>query len=94
MLRLIRSKGVVVILLTQGVEDYKQKNFDFSSQIKIPICLNIRNKDYNLIEHFLGTPKTKFSMEKAIQNLEQGKGIINLKEPLLLTPSQFWKTVS
>ncbi|TCZ74062.1 DndE family protein [Flaviaesturariibacter aridisoli] len=94
MLRLIRSKGVVVILLTQGVEDYKQKNFDFSSQIKIPVCLNIRNKDYGLIEHFLGTPKTKSSLEKAIQNLEQGKGLINIKEPLLLEPSQFWRTIS
>ena len=94
MLRVLRSKGVVIILLTQGVEDYKQKNFDFASQIKIPICLNIRNKDYNLIEHFLGTPKTKPSLEKAIHGLDQGKGIINLSEPMILSPSQFWKSIN
>ncbi len=93
-LRLISSKGVSVILLSQGVEDYKHKDFDFVSQIKIPICLNINNKDYGLIESFVGTPKSKPKLQIAINNLVPKKGIINFSENNLITIKQFWQTIS
>jgi DNA sulfur modification protein DndE len=93
-LRVLRSKGVVIIMLTQGVEDYKTKNFDFSSQIKIPICLNINNKDYKLIESFVGTPRSKQKLLEAIGKLEPQKGIINIIEPQVVKINQFWKTLS
>jgi DNA sulfur modification protein DndE len=93
-LRVLRSKGVVVILLTQGVEDYKTKNFDFSSQIKISVCLNINNKDYKLIESFVGTPRSKQKLQEAIGKLEPQKGIINIIEPQVIKINQFWKTIS
>ena len=66
-------------MLSQGAEDYKTKNFDFVSQVKIPICLNINNKDYKVIEHFIGTPKSTFQLQEAIDELAPGKGIINIK---------------
>lgn len=93
-LRVLRSKGVVVIMLTQGVEDYKTKNFDFSSQIKIPVCLNINNKDYKLIESFVGTPRSKQKLQEAIGKLEPQKGITNIIEPQVIKINQFWKTIS
>lgn len=93
-LRVLRSKGVVVIMLTQGVEDYKTKNFDFSSQIKIPICLNINNKDYKLIESFVGTPRSKQKLQEVISKLEPQKGITNIKEPQIIKINQFWRTIS
>jgi DNA sulfur modification protein DndE len=89
----LRSKGVVVIMLTQGVEDYRRSNFDFSSQVKIPICLNIQNKDYGLIESFLGTPSAKAKLQKAIGQLQAQKAIINIPEPQVITVNQFWRTV-
>lgn len=92
MLRLLRSKGVVIIMLSQGAEDYKTKNFDFVSQVKIPICLNINNKDYKVIEHFLGTPKSTFQLQEAIDELAPGKGIINIKEPMCFKLAQWWQT--
>jgi DNA sulfur modification protein DndE len=92
-LRVLRSKGVVTIMLTQGVEDYKTKNFDFSSQIKIPICLNINNKDYKLIESFVGTPKSRQRLQETINKLEQQKAIINIREPQIIEINQFWKTL-
>jgi len=92
MLRVLRSKGVVVVMLSQGAEDYRQKDFDFSSQVKIPICLNVKNKDYKLIEPFVGTPSSKYKLEQAIENLDNGYGIINLKEPQKIEINQFWKT--
>jgi DNA sulfur modification protein DndE len=91
-LRVLRSKGVVVIMLTQGVEDYKTKNFDFASQIKIPICLNINNKDYKLIEAFVGTPKSKQKLQESIRKLESQKAIINITEPQVIKINQFWQT--
>lgn len=48
--RLLRSKGVIVVMLSQGVEDYKTKEFDFASQVKLPICLNVQNKDPTFFE--------------------------------------------
>ncbi|MDE0843506.1 MAG: hypothetical protein OSA85_05520, partial [Psychrobacter pacificensis] len=92
MLRLLRSKGVVIVMLSQGAEDYKTKNFDFVSQVKIPICLNIQNKDYRTIEHFLGTPKSSMQMQEAIDKLAPGKGIINLNEPTFFKLTQWWQT--
>jgi len=93
-LRVLRSKGVVVIMLTQGVEDYKTKNFDFASQIKIPICLNINNKDYKMIEAFVGTPKSKQKLQEAIGKLESPKAIINISEPQVISINQFYKTIA
>jgi DNA sulfur modification protein DndE len=96
-LRLISSKGVAVVLLSQGVEDYKHKDFDFVSQIKIPICLNINNKDYNLIQSFIGTPKSKPKLQDAINKLipsnDYKKGLINFNEPVIINVKQFWQTI-
>lgn len=92
-LRVLRSKGVVIIMLTQGVEDYKTKNFDFASQIKIPLCLNINNKDYKLIEAFVGTPRSKQKLQEVIGKLEPQKAIINIVEPQIIKVNQFWQTL-
>jgi len=93
-LRVLRSKGVVIIMLTQGVEDYKTKNFDFASQIKIPLCLNINNKDYKLIESFVGTPRSKQKLQEIIGKLEPQKAIINIIEPQIIKINQFWQTLN
>jgi DNA sulfur modification protein DndE len=93
-LRVLRSKGVVIIMLTQGVEDYKTKNFDFASQVKIPICLNINNKDYKLIESFVGTPRSKQKLQEAIGKLDSQKAVINIIEPQVIKINQFWQTIA
>ncbi len=94
LLRMVRSKGVIVVMLSQGAEDYRQKDFDFSSQVKIPICLNVKNKDYKIMEHFLGTPSSKYKLEQAIDKLQSGFGVINLKEAKKFEIRQFWKTIN
>ncbi len=102
LLRLLRSKGVIIVMLSQGVEDYKTKDFDFASQVKLPICLNIQNKDYKAISNFVGTPSSKFKLENEIKKLGsnsvdiQGNpiqfGLINIKEPIAIELRQWWKT--
>ena len=93
LLRLLRSKGVIIVMLSQGVEDYRTKDFDFASQVKLPICLNIQNKDYKMITSFLGTPSSKYKLETEIKKLESGKGLLNLNEPKIIELRQFWKTI-
>lgn len=92
LLRLLRSKGVIIVMLSQGVEDYKTKDFDFASQVKLPICLNVQNKDYKAISNFVGTPSSKYKLETEIQKLDSGKGLINIGEPRILELKQWWKT--
>jgi DNA sulfur modification protein DndE len=91
LLRVIRSKGVVVIMLSQGPEDYKTKDFDFVSQVKIPICLNVNNKDAKTIKYFMGTPKSEFALKNALNKLEKGFGLINLNDPEIVKINQFWE---
>ena len=91
MLREIRSKGVSVMMISQGMEDYKQQGFDFASQVKLAILLNVQNKHINTAKYFLGTPTSEATLSRALQSLEPQKAIINLKEPQLFEISQFWK---
>jgi DNA sulfur modification protein DndE len=91
LLRVIRSKGVVVIMLSQGVEDYYKPDFDFSSQVKLPICLYIKNKNLKAVERFIGIAKNNHKMEKAIDELEKGMGLLNLSEPISVKIRQFWE---
>ncbi len=96
LLRMIRSKGVIIMLVSQGIEEYKQKDFDFSSQIKIPILLNIQNKDPKLAKSFLGTPKSEIALSNALKGLEstddgEKHGVLNLKETKLFDINMFYK---
>lgn len=93
LLRLLRSKGVIIVMLSQGVEDYRTKDFDFASQVKLPICLNVQNKDYKMLTSFLGTPSSKYKLETEINKLESGKGLLNINEPKIIKLRQFWKTI-
>jgi DNA sulfur modification protein DndE len=93
LLRLLRSKGVIIVMLSQGVEDYRTKDFDFASQVKLPICLNVQNKDYKSISAFVGTPQSKYKLETEIKKIESGKGLINLSEPKVIVLRQFWRTL-
>jgi DNA sulfur modification protein DndE len=93
LLRVIRSKGVVVIMISQGAEDYYKPDFDFASQVKIPICLFVKNKNPKQIERFVGTAKHTNKLHKSIEDLNAGKGLINLGEPQLFELRQFWKTI-
>jgi len=71
---------------------YKTKDFDFASQVKLPICLNVQNKDYKAISNFVGTPSSKYKLETEIKKLESGKGLINIGEPKTIKLRQWWKT--
>ena len=69
-----------------------RNDFDFASQVKLPICLNIQNKDYKAITNFVGTPISKYKLETEINKLESGKVLINIGEPKIIKVRQWWQT--
>jgi len=71
--------------------DYYKPDFDFASQVKLPICLYIKNKNMKAVERFVGTAKSSQKLEKALEGLEQGMGLLNLDEPTLVKVGQFWE---
>lgn len=80
-LREIRSKGVSVVLLSQGIEEYSQSNFDFSSMCEVAFLLDIKDKTTKAIEKFLGmSSKNSYVISKSMEKIEKGQAISNIKE--------------
>lgn len=80
-LREIRSKGVIVVLLSQGIEEYNQKGFDFSSLCEIAFLLEIKHKDPKMINKFLGfSEKETVKVARSMENIKKGEAISNIKE--------------
>ena len=80
-LREIRSKGVSIVLLSQGIEEYNQSNFDFSSMCEMAFLLDIKDKNTKVIEKFLGlSGKNSHTISKSMEKIEPGQAISNIKE--------------
>ena len=81
-LREIRSKGVSIMLLSQGIEEFNQPSFDFSSMCETAFLFDIKDKtNLKMMQKFLGLgdkdgQKLKTSMEK----IEKYQLVSNLKE--------------
>lgn len=94
-LRTVRSKGVSVMLLSQGIDEYDQQNFNFSSISEIAFLLKIKDLNIKKIQGFLGyTPEKATALSRELEKLEKGKVISNIKEHNSIKPfnvKQFWK---
>lgn len=81
-LREIRSKGVSVVLLSQGIEEFNQPTFDFSSMCEISFLLNVKDKNNaKAINKFLGfSEKEGVKAYRSLEKIEKGQAISNIKE--------------
>ena len=81
-LREIRSKGVSVVLLSQGIDEFNQSNFDFSSMCEMSFLLNIKDKtNTKAINKFLGfSEKDGVKAARSLEKIEKGQAISNIKE--------------
>lgn len=81
MLREIRSKGVAVVLLSQGIEEYNQKDFDFSSMCEIAFLLDIKDKNLKTMEKFMGiSGSVSQKLARSMEQIQKGQAIANIKE--------------
>jgi len=81
LLREIRSKGVSVVLLSQGIDEYNQPNFDFSSMCEIAFLLDIKDKNTKSMEKFLGmSGEGSKKIARSMEKIQTGQTISNIKE--------------
>lgn len=82
MLRKIRSKGVMIVLLSQGIEEFNQPSFDFSSMCENVFLLNIKDKiNTNLMKRFLGFGEREgIVLARSMERIQPGQAVSNLKE--------------
>lgn len=81
-LREIRSKGVSVFLLSQGIEEFNQPDIDFSSNCESAFLLDIKDKsNVRLMSKFLGIgEKDHNALIKSMGKIKKSLAITNLKE--------------
>ncbi|MBI5541387.1 MAG: DndE family protein [Bacteroidia bacterium] len=95
MLREIRSKGVAVVLLSQGIEEYNQPDFDFSTMCEIAFLLDIKDKNLKVMEKFLGlSGNNSKQIARSMEKIATGQAISNNKEfdvAKLFKVNQFWE---
>jgi DNA sulfur modification protein DndE len=81
LLREIRSKGVSVVLLSQGIDEYNQPDFDFSSMCEIAFLLDIKDKNPKSMEKFLGlSGAASNKIARSMEKIQKGQAIGNTKE--------------
>ncbi|MCY7357200.1 MAG: DndE family protein [Rudanella sp.] len=82
MLREIRSKGVMVVLLSQGIEEFNQPSFDFSSMCENAFLINIKDKtNTNQMKRFLGFGDPEgLILARSMGKIGKGQAVSNLKE--------------
>jgi DNA sulfur modification protein DndE len=81
LLREVRSKGVSVVLLSQGIDEYNQPDFDFSSMCEIAFLLDIKDKNIKSMEKFLGlSGNASNKIARSMEKIQKGQAIGNTKE--------------
>ena len=81
-LRKMRSFGVSVFLLSQGIAEYNTANFDFSQECETAFLLPINDMaNIKAINKFLGlTQKDGTTAIRNLENLNNGQAVSNIKE--------------
>ena len=95
-LREFRSKGVSTILLSQGIAEFNQPGFDFSSNCEISYLMTIKDKtNSKAINKFLGlSDKEGITSARSLEKISKGQAISNMKEfdkGKLFKIAQFWE---
>jgi DNA sulfur modification protein DndE len=81
-LREIRSKGVSVILLSQGIEEFNQPSFDFSSMCETAFLFDIKDKtNLKMMQKFMGVgDKDAMRLKSSMEKIDKYQLVSNLKE--------------
>lgn len=95
MLRKMRSYGVSIVLLSQGISEYNQGSFDFSQECGTAFLLPINDlANVRAIGKFLGLAANDTKAMRNIERLDNGLCVSNVKElpkAELFEIAQYWK---
>ena len=95
-LREIRSKGVAVVLLSQGIAEFNQPTFDFSSMCENAVLLEIKDRlNLKPMSRFLGFSEVETRLlGQSMGKIQKGQAVANVKEfkrGELFEVEQYWK---
>jgi DNA sulfur modification protein DndE len=103
MLRELRSIGIIIVLIAQETTDFVYPDFDFISQVRLPICSDVNDKSLNRMVKFIGSVNSELTLSNEIKKYskveedERGnpikKAIININYPKSIIMRQFWKSI-
>ena len=103
MLRELRSIGIIIILIAQETSDFVYPDFDFISQVRLPICADVNDKSVNRMIKFIGSVNSELTLSNEIKKYSKNevdengysikKAIININNPKAIILNQFWQTI-
>ncbi len=81
LLRQTRSKGVSIMLVSQGIKEFNQKDFDFSQLCRTAFLMSIKSPDIKSISEFLGLKDNqKNKIARSMENIKTKQAISNIEE--------------
>ncbi|MCH4821675.1 DndE family protein [Gramella lutea] len=82
LLREIRSQGVAVMLVSQGIEEFNQPEFDFSSMCQSAFLMSIKDgNNWKAISKFLGAgEKQRTKVNRSMEEIKPRQSISNIDE--------------
>ena len=82
LLREIRSQGVAIMLVSQGIEEFNQPTFDFSSMCQSAFLMSIKDgNNWKSISRFLGAgEKQRTKINRSMESINPRQAISNIKE--------------
>ena len=82
LLREIRSQGVAVMLVSQGIDEFNQRDFDFSEMCQSAFLMQIKDgNNWRSISKFLGAgEKQQKIINRSMENISPRQAISNIKE--------------
>lgn len=82
LLREIRSQGVAVMLVSQGIEEFNQPEFDFSSMCQSAFLMQIKDgNNWKAISKFLGAgEKQRTKINRSMEAIKPRQSISNIVE--------------
>ena len=82
LLREVRSQGVSVMLVSQGIEEFNQRDFDFSELCQSAFLMQIKDgNNWRSIRKFLGAgEKQQATINRSMENIKPRQAISNIRE--------------
>lgn len=81
MLRELRSKGVCIMMLSQGIDEFVQPTFDFSSNCEMGFLLEIKDQNPRKIARFLGLgDNDQHKIARVFEKIRTQMAISSVKE--------------
>jgi len=81
-LREVRSKGVAVMLASQGIDEFNQPTFQFSDMCQSTFLMSIKDRNnWNSISKFLGAgEKHRSKINRSMEVIDKRQAISNIEE--------------